>query len=272
MKKYNPIYFLLFILLIMGAFASMAQNSYGLKLMGGVAFVFALLFVVEFITVIRTNDKKDVSTVIEPLCLFTLSFIFGLRVFYIQFPYIEWLYTAAAILLILIYGRKMMSCYRQLQAKNSWLAILILVFHLSIILFLISLAMFPFAPKMAPITGFIAFVLLLIFIAAQLLRKNFLVDGENISSFSLVKKFKDYSIIIVSLFLLFSLYGGLNSMGVLPGIYSDEFPTAYYELVNKASLKTEKPINGKYKYQEFMEQYQQFLKHKNSKDQQPGIK
>ncbi|MBA2746636.1 MAG: hypothetical protein H0U44_10455, partial [Flavisolibacter sp.] len=58
MKKFNTIYYLLFILLVMGAFASMAQNSYGLKIMGGVAFVFALVFLLEFISVLRTKDKR----------------------------------------------------------------------------------------------------------------------------------------------------------------------------------------------------------------------
>ena len=43
MKKLNVIYLFLFILLVMGAFASMAQNSYGLKILGGVAFFFAFI-------------------------------------------------------------------------------------------------------------------------------------------------------------------------------------------------------------------------------------
>ena len=266
MKKNNPIYFLLFILLIMGAFASMAQNSYGLKLIGGVAFVFALVFIVEFISVVRKREKEDVFALIEIVCLFIFSIIFGLRVFYIQFSYIEWVYASAAFLLVLIYGQKMRLRYHQLQAKDNLLAILVLVFHLCIILFLISMAIFPFAPKIAPFAGMAACVLLVIFIVARFFKKNFLVDGDNISSFSMVKGFKDHSIVIVSLFLLFSLYFGLNGIGLLPGIYSDEFPGVYNELVNKASSTKEKPIKGKYKYDEFMEQYQLFLKHNNIKD------
>ena len=93
MKKYNTIYYLLFILLIMGAFASMAQNSYGLKIMGGVAFVFGLLFLIEFISVLSEKGKKDIYRLIEPACLLTLSIIFALRVFYIHFPFVEWLFA-----------------------------------------------------------------------------------------------------------------------------------------------------------------------------------
>ena len=89
MKKYNSIFYLLFILLIMGAFASMAQNSYGLKIMGGVAFVFGLLFLIEFISVLREKGKKDIYRLIEPACLLILSVIFALRVFYIHFSFVE---------------------------------------------------------------------------------------------------------------------------------------------------------------------------------------
>ena len=267
MKKYNPIYFLLFFMLVLGAFASMAQNSYGLKIIGGVAFAFALVFIVEFIMVIRNNDRKDVSTIAEPLCLFILAFIFGLRVFYIQFSYIEWLYAAAVVLLVLIYGQKMIHRYRQFQANNSLLAMLVLIIHLSIILFLISLLMIPFAPKVSVVTGVAALVLLLIFIVARFYKKKYLVDGENKSSFSIVKSFQDHSIVIVSMLLLFSLYTGLNGMSLLPGIYSDEYPRAYYDLVNKTSSSRKEPVNGKYKYQEFMEKYEEFLKHNNIKNQ-----
>lgn len=267
MKKYNPIYYLLFILLVMGAFASMAQNSYGLRIMGGVSFVFGLVFIVEFISVLRKKEKKDVYTLIEPACLFFLSFIFGLRVFYIHFTYIELLFAAAGLLLVLAYVRKMIFRYRDIHPKNILLAMLVLVFHLSIIFFLISLVMVPFMPKLSELTGVIALVLLLCFIIAGFLKKNFLVNGENISAFTMVTQLKDHSIIIVSLFLLFSLYVGFNRIGMLPAIYSDEFPRAYFELVEKATSKEEKPVSGKYRYEQFMEEYQQFIKHNNTRDQ-----
>ncbi|HJS55016.1 MAG TPA: hypothetical protein VJ765_10740, partial [Chitinophagaceae bacterium] len=72
---------------------------------------------------------------------------------------------------------------------------------------------------------------------------------------------------IVSFFLLFTLYFGFNRIGLLPGIYSDEYPKAYFELVNKATSKKEKPVDGKYKYEEFMEKYDQFLKNNTTRGQ-----
>jgi hypothetical protein len=266
MKKNNAIYFLLFILLIMGAFASMAQNNYGMKIIGGVAFAFALIFIVEFISVIRKNEKNDVYTLIEPVCLFLLAFIFGLRVFYIRFPYIEMLFGAAGTLLAIIYLRKMILRYRYYQPKNNFLSTFVLIFHLSIVLFLVSLVMAPFAPKTGEVTGTIALVLLLVFIVAALFKKDLLVEGVNMSAFKMIKHFRDHSIIIVSLFLLFSLYFGFNMAGILPGVYSDEFPKVYFELVDKAASGKEKPVDGKYKYGEFKKKYDEFIKHNSIKD------
>ena len=267
MKKNNPIYFLLFILLIMGTFASMAQNDYGMKIIGGVAFAFALIFIVEFISIVRTKDKMDVYALIEVVCLFFLAFIFGLRVFYIRFPYVELVFGAAGTLLASIYLRKTILRYRYYQPKNDFLAMFVLIFHLSIVLFLVSLVMAPFAPKTGEVIGTIALVLLFVFIVAAVFKKDLLVEGANMSAFKIVKHFQDHSTIIVSLFLLFSLYFGLNRIGILPGVYSDEFPKAYLELVNKATSGKEKPVDGKYKYEEFMDKYEQFLKHNNIKDQ-----
>ena len=266
MKKYNPIYYLLFILLITGAFASMAQNSYGIKIMGGVAFAFGLVFLVEFISVLRRNEKKDVYTIMEPLCLCLLSFIFSLRVFYIHFPYIEILFVVAGLVLVLIYLRKVILRFRHFRSKNNYLAILILVFHLSIILFLISLTMLLFAPKTSELTGALALVLLVGFVVAAVFKRILMVDGEKVSAFSIVTRFKDYSIIIVCLFLLFSLYLGLNKIGMLPGIYTDEFPRAFYELVDRAALKKEKPVDGRYKHQDFKQEFDQFLRHVKNYD------
>jgi hypothetical protein len=261
MKKFNALYFILFILLVMGAFASMAQNSYGPKIMGGVAFSFGLLFIAEFVITIGRKGKEDLLTKVEPVCLFILSFIFGLRVFYIHFNYVELLFGVAAVLLAILYIRKMILRYHQFQEKSNVLSILIVVFHLSIVLFLVSLALVPFYPKLAEATGIGSFALLLIYVITGFLKKKLLVEGEAVSAFDLLKQYKGHSIIIITLIVMFSFYIGFNKLGILPGIYSDEFPRAYFELVNKAASGKEKSSEGKFKYELFKEKYDQFIKH-----------
>ena len=70
---------------------------------------------------------------------------------------------------------------------------------------------------------------------------------------------------LAALIVLFSLYFGLNRVGALPAIYSDEYPKAYFELIDQAAAGKEKQENGKYKYQEFLEKYNQFLRHNSGR-------
>ena len=233
---------------------------------GGVAFVFGLLFIAEFITALRRKENEDLFAIVEPLCLFILSSLFGLRVFYIHFNYVEVIFGAAAFVLAIIYLRKMMLRSRYFRAKNKLLALFIIIFHLSIVLFLISLALAPFFPVIAEVIGVGSFALLLIFIIAGLSKKNLLVEGELLSAFQVVRQYKGHSVILITLIVMFSFYLGFNKLGILPGIYSDEYPRAYFELVDKATTGKEKAVDGKYRYEEFMEKYKQFVKKNKRKD------
>ena len=267
MKKNNPIYFLLFILLVMGAFASMAQNSYGLKLMGGVSFVFAGVFLLELIQALGNQEKKDVFAIAELAAMILFAVIFGCRVFNIYFPFIEWVFVAAGAVLVIFYIRKLFIRYRRLVSRNPALARLGLIFHLSIILFLLSMIMTPFAAKQATWVGMVGFVFLLLFIVGAMVKKNYLVEGNKITPLQLVTGYQDHSIVLGLLFLLFSLFAAFNKAGLLPDIYSDEMPQAYYKLVNDAVSRKEKPVERRFKYEEFKEKYDLLLKHIKSEDQ-----
>lgn len=259
MKKNNPIYFLLFILLVMGAFASMAQNSYGIKLIGVVAFVFAGVFIIELIGAISSEEQKDGMIIAELTAMIPFAAIFGCRVFNIYFPFIEWVFVAAGACLLAFYIRKLFFRYRRLADKNQRLAILGFFFHLSIILFLLSMMLAPFTIQAAEWVGVAGFFFLLIFILGALIKKYHLVDGNNVTVLQMITGYRDHSIVLAILFLLLSIFVSLNNAGLLPAIYSDELPRAYFELVNDASSGKEKPVDGKYKYGEFMKEYQQFL-------------
>ncbi len=264
MKKYNPIYYLLFILLVMGTFASMARNSYGLKIMGGVAIAFGLVFLLEFITALGKKEKKDGYALAELAAMIVFSVIFGCRVFYIHFPYIEWLFVAAGAWLVFFYIRKLFIRYKRLVERNRRLAWMGVLFHLSIILFLVSLIMVPFAAQKGEWVGMAAFALLLVFIIGAFMKRDDLVDGNKVTTMQMVTGYRDHSIVLASLFLLFSLFAAFNKAGLLPPIYSDELPQVYFKMVYDATSGKEKPVNGKYKYELFMEQYQQFLKRNKS--------
>ena len=270
MKSYNTLYYLLVVLLIMGAFASMAQNSYGLKIQGGVAIAFGLLFLFQFLDKLRKKDHKDKSTLFELLSLVLLSFIFALRIFHIYFPYVEWIFGAAGIVLALVYLKKMGQCFLLFKHKHTLLAIIILSYYLSIILFIISLIAAPFVPWFSESAGRFAFIVLVGFVIAGFLSRNFLIEGENVSVYKVITRFRDRSVLLLSLFFIISLYMGFTRIGVLPELYSDEFPQAYFQLINKAETRKEVPVNGRYKHEEFKKMYDQFLNRNIKKDPNSG--
>lgn len=265
MKKYNAIFYLLFVLLVMGTFASMAQNNYGFIIMEGVALAFALVFFIQTFVILFKKSKKDLTSFLEPACLFLLALIFFLRAINKHFQYVEQIFSIAALILTVIYFKKMISRFRYFKSKNKLLAMHVIIFHMSIILFLISLCIYPYSTRSAEVIAVAAFLLLIIFIVSGFINKNLLTDGIMTTPFNMVSQFEDHSPVIVTFCLLFSLFVGLNRIGLLPGIYSDEYPHAYYELVNKASTGNEKAVDGKFKFELFKDNYDLFLKH-NVKD------
>ena len=245
----------------MGAFASMAQNSYGLKIMGIVSFSFCLLFLTQLTYVIKNKGAKDFLGIAELSGLTILSIIFGLRVFFIHFDFVEILFVITSTVLILVFGFKMIESYSKLKSENRNLAWLIGVFYFSIVLYILSMIAVPFISWIGQPLGAIAFALMILFVAISYFKGPMLFKGDKVTAFEIIGQKKDRSPVLASLFVLFSLYIGLTMIGVLPGMYSDEFPKAYFEMVNEAETGQEEPIDGKYRHEIFKEKYDQFLKH-----------
>jgi len=259
MKSYNTVYYLLTVLLIMGGFASMAQNSYGIPIISGVCMAFGLIFFIQFIQALKGNEPNRTEQAVEFFVLFVLAAIFTLRTLQIYFPFIEWIFVAAALVLALNYLTRLRHWFRLISLKNKTLSILILIAYLSIVLFCIAMVELTFKPRIARWTGALALTLVFVFLLSGLFKRHFLIDGENKSAFSFIAGFRDRLYLLLSLFIIFSLYFGLSGSGILPKLYSNKFPQAYFELVNNAETGKEKPVDGKFKYQEFKERYDQFV-------------
>ena len=138
MSRYNPYYYLLFVLLIFGAFASMAQNDYGIKILGGAAFVFGLLFLLQLLGELRSKHKTDVVAVAELFGLTVIAIILSMRVFYIRFPFVEIVFGFAGLVLLAAYSLRLFRTWRNLQTKSRAMAILLVMFHGSILCYVAS--------------------------------------------------------------------------------------------------------------------------------------
>jgi hypothetical protein len=244
----------------MGAFASMAQNDYGIKILGVVAVAFSVLFLSQLISFFsKKNQNRDNSEAVELFSLILLSGILALRVFYIRFPFVELFFAGAGLLLVIVYIRKLVSSYKLNQTKSKSMAWLVLLFHASIIFYIVSMIAVAFIPSLSEPAGGAAFAMTLVFIIMSLIKKEIMVGNEKVSAFSFIARFKDSSILLITLFLLFTAYMGFTKIGVLPKMYSDEFPQAYFELVNQAETGKEQPVNGKFRHEEFKEKYDRFV-------------
>jgi hypothetical protein len=113
--------------------------------------------------------------------------------------------------------------------------------------------------RIARWTGGLALILVFVFLFSSLFKRHFLLEGENRSAFFIIAGFKDRLYLLLSIFIILSLYFGLSGAGILPKLYSNKFPQAYFELVNNAETGKEKPVNGEFKYQEFKKSYDQFV-------------
>ncbi len=70
----------------------------------------------------------------------------------------------------------------------------------------------------------------------------------------------------MALFVLFTVYMGLIKIDLLTKMFSDEYPQAYFQLVNRADEGLEDPLNGKYQHQEFKEMYDRFVSRHGSEE------
>ena len=164
MKSYNTVYYLLTVLLIMGGFASMAQNSYGMPIISAVCMAFGLVFFIQFIQALRANEPNRAEQAIEFFALFVLAFIFTLRTLQIYFPFIEWIFVAAAAVLALNYFTRLRHWFRLINQKNKMLAGLVLIAYLSVLLFCIAMVEITLKPRIARWTGGLALLLVFVFL------------------------------------------------------------------------------------------------------------
>lgn len=264
MNRYNTFYYLLTLLLMTGAFASMAQNSYGIKIMGGVAAVFALLFFIQGLQSFY-REEKNPAEIVELFSLTLLSIIVCLRVFYIHFLYAELVYGLAGVSLILVYLYKMGMTFPRMLKQSSYLAGMVVLFYGSISLFILSMTITPFYPVMAEPAGIAAFILIIIFAAVSLVKKQVFYQGEKINAIKLATRAEHRTVVLLSLFVLFSLYIGLNKINVIPAVYSDEFPKVYFELVNRAEAGEDTSADDLYHHDRYKEEYDRLInKHYNT--------
>jgi hypothetical protein len=252
-------------MIIMGAFASMAQNDYGMIVLGIAATSFSIIFFIQCVTVFLRRDQYA-SQLIETVCLFVLSAIMAMRVFYIRFEFIEYVFALAGIVLVGVYVQKMLRAFRIAKPENKILSILVLIFYSSVIFYLMSMIFTPFISTFSDPVGMLAFLLISIAIIGNLVLGNILINKEKTTAYRFMLALGDRAMVLVALFLLFTCYMAFTKVGAVPTLYSDKFPERYYELVNLAETGKEIPMDGKFQHEAFKENFDRFIQRNQEKE------
>lgn len=260
MNKYITTYYLLILLLITGAFASMAQNNYGIIIMGWVAVAFGTVFLLQGIQAAVKGPSDNIDTLVELFTLSVICILLALRVFYIHFIYVEFVFGIAGLVLITVYLGRLYRNYNLVKPASGYLAGMVVLFYVSIVLFLFSMIIIPFVPGISEPTGIVAFGILILFTVVSLYKSDVIYNGDKISAHRLAARFENRTLVLLIIFSLFSLYIGLTKIDIIPKIYTDEFPQAYFELVNQAESGDEAPVDGRFDHERFKEQYDQLVR------------
>lgn len=259
MNRYLTIFFLLFMLLVMGAFASMAQNNYGFVMLGWVSLGFAMVFLVQLIRKLTGKKAYAMSSVSELLGLIVLTFLFSMNNFHIRIPYSDYLATAAAFLLAVVYAGNLRDALQQPEVQGGSNRLWVMAYYAGVILFLLSFAMTPFLPQWLALTSGVAFFLLILFVIGSFLIPGLRKGWENNHALRIINSFRDRSFILACIFFLMAMYGFAVRAGWLPPLYSDDYPKVFYDMSGRQEPGSAKGSMPQVSQNEFKEKYENFV-------------
>lgn len=262
MKLRQTIYYFLFLAVAIGAFASMAQNDYGLTVISVSCFLFSITIFVEFLIGIK---HLSIFQKVEHLGLVVFIALFGLRAAYIHFPYVEYVLMITTLTLIIAFGYFGISNYKNIMQTNRQFSLIVIAYYLSITFFLASVFLRPVSALVSQGIGGFGGAFMGLFVLGAIFFRNQMVDGDQTTVISFIRNRSDHSSMLLTGFLLISLYVGFNQIGVLPSLYTSSAPKAYLELVEKAETGREEATDGKYQHDTFKQEYDRFVKRHKSK-------
>lgn len=266
MKATIAIYYFLILILVVGAFASMAQNDYGMQIIGYTCVAFAVSFFYSSVKIIRYQGfkRQTILSIIELVSLIIIAIIFSLRVFFIRFPFIELVFAIAGLAIMVRFSFLVVNIVKTTWNENRLLCVYSTFFYLSIIFYTSSMVIVIINPAFSEPLGGLGFGFLLLYLGGGLYYRNLFYKGEKYSALNYLNRFSTKSILMMAVYVLFTMYMGLTKFDLIPKLYSSEYPQAYLKLVNEAESGKEKPVEGKFKHEKFKAKYDEFVEKSKS--------
>jgi hypothetical protein len=263
MKKNSALYYLLMLLLVMGAFASMALNSYGITLMSYVGLAFSLVFIYELIVTLPRQQKMDVVFKrilgVELLILSLISLLYFFRGINLEVSFSLILSNILLMGLVLVNSYYFYNTWNQVKETPVKLRLGI-AFYFSALFLLIASHYLP--TGFSRTTTVLTWVCLIGFVVIGWWKGTVIVNGAETSAFHRVIRFKNKTGIQLIVLTLFATYSILASLQVLPSLYVGSLPNGYAKVVRQWEMKVNDPGVPPTNPNEFEKAYKKFLEGK----------
>jgi len=263
MKLNSFLQYIFFAMIIIGLFAAMARNTYGLDFIGVACFGISILYVVQacwkIIGEYEALTRDVIVEIVELLLLGSLTLFFGLRAFYIYVGYSEIIFRTVCGLLFLVYmviGNRQVSSTRK---ENKALARNLIFIYTSVLFFLVSILTDP-KIYISITFGLLAVFAAMLFIFWILKDKRYEIKSKSISLLQFVVASRNKAGILFLFFLSSALFFGLAYLKIVPSIENVDRPKDYIQLIIDSETGKEKPVDGHYKHERYKVSMDKFLK------------
>jgi hypothetical protein len=237
MRKSAIPYYVLLLLVVMGAFASMALNSYGTMLMSYAVLAFSLLFLYELFVLLReksidSGDKKIFGSELAALCaLCILYFLGGMA---IEIPYERVLVSLLPVILLGLNCYFLFKTWTSVSNNPVKLKAAIAVYFAALFLAWGASYLFFFQNFLGLYFTFAAFLCLTIFIVIGWWKGAVIVNGEETNAMRVVTRFQNKSSIQLIGIALIVAYYSLRTLDILPPLYLGSMPSGYANVVRQS--------------------------------------
>lgn len=267
-RQFNTLNYLFFLTIVIGAFASIAQNDYGVILMAIGCFGFSFIYLLKLYNIYTTEKPLLPKSLLvqEYISMAIIMLLFGFRALRIQFTFVEIIFVICSLFMVYIYLRYIRYA-RAIYKENTTLFYCVNLLYVAIILFFTSLSFTFLNQSISVALGAISFAFSVGFLVWYFWKGPTTVFKEdNVNIFQEVFQYLNLSPNVLTMILLISFYMGMYQTKLLPPIYTGEMPVRFIELQEKAIKGDEKGIDGSFKHEIYWDEYQKFLSQMEERD------
>lgn len=260
MRRIVFLYYTLFSLITISCFAALNKLQEGYYGIAGGCLLFALIFIViggKGIPAAKNNREARVD-LLELVGLIIIAVIFFLKTYQYLFLGITWIHIIGiAVLLIatllkLFHWIKIKDKVRaNVYTANLVLTISYLLLLIADLLQTINLDFVVVLVFTGLILGTVA-VIYIVYVRVS----HFLLTGNKVEFFD-VEKFRGYWLFLA--YILIFTYQLAVEFNITDKVYFKRMPQKYVELFYQAEHGQEEPIDGKYQFQIYKEEYQKLI-------------